>query len=417
MYFFYYFPVGLDIETRRTPAITLFLAAVSVTTFLLYRYLPYEYGWRLARMIFYPSDPSVRTSFTYVFLHAGYLHLIGNIVYLLLFGRVIEDRFGPGRFFLIFVFSAMAGVWSHLVLTSIFSPQYLGYGILGASGATSGLLGAFMARFYFSRIRVAYWVFMPLQGVNRAGRKYLPGFLAVALWMVFQGVFAVVQFGIEGVQVAYSVHIGGFACGFLLASAFGAKAGARAERRLVKARRYFRESNWFAAQGEYINYLELSHEDAGVHAEAARAFLCSGEKGRATYHFTEAITGFMKILERGEAETVFAEAMRSVSGFSLQEKAQLDLAFGAERSLKYNCALSAYRNFIEGYPASNEVPFVLLRMAGIHEKRFNRPADAILCYKKLIEEYPEDSWADFARSEMDRLKDRVVTLEALCNNN
>jgi len=413
VYFFYYFPVGFDIKTRRVPVITIFLSLVSVITFLFYRYLPYTQAWKLTALIYYPLNPSLTTSFTHVFMHAGYIHLIGNIVYLLVFGKVIEDRFGPGRFFLIFAFSAAIGVWFHTILTGIFSPQYLGYGIVGASGATSGLLGAFMARFYFSRIRVAYWIFMPLQGVNRVGRQFVPGWMAIAFWILFQGVHSIMQFGVEGVQVAYSVHIGGFACGYLLAIAFGARRSARSESILSKARRHFKKSEWFAAQGEYINYLDQKPDDAVIYAETARAFLCTMETRQARGYYMKAVTENLRSSDRGAAEAVFAEAMRAIPGFSLPEPVHLDLAFSSERSLKYNTAMSAYKNFTARYPQSTETPFILLRMAGIHERRFHRYSDAYSCYKKLVREHPADTWADYARSEIERLIGMRVVSEPL----
>lgn len=376
---------------------------MSVITFLAYRYMPFQYSWRLTALVFYPSNPSLATAFTHIFMHAGYLHLIGNIVYLFVFGKAVEDRFGPGRFFLIFSLSAAAGVWFHTVLTGILSPQYLGYGIVGASGATSGLLGAFIARFYFCRIRVAYWIFMPLQGVNKAGRSMVPGWMAIAFWILFQSVQSVMQFGVEGMQVAYSVHIGGFVCGYLLAVLFGARQNAVFESMLSKARRHFEKSEWFAAQGEYINYLDRRPEDADIYTEAARAFLCTMETGQAKYYYKEAITGHLRSSDRGAAESVFIEAMRSIPGFSLQKSTHLDLTFGLERSLKYHTAMTAYNNFKTRYPLSSEIPFILLRMAGIHERRFSRYSDAYSCYTRLVDDYPEDNWADYARSEIERL--------------
>ncbi len=384
---------------------------MSVVTFLAYRYLPFQYSWRLTALIFYPLAPSLATSFTHIFMHAGYIHLIGNIVYLYVFGRAIEDRFGPARFFIIFSISAVVGVYFHAIMTALISPEYLGMGIVGASGATSGLLGAFIARFYFSRIRVAYWIFMPLQGINKAGRSLVPGWMAVAFWILFQSVYSVIQFGVEGMQVAYSVHIGGFVTGYLIALGFGARRGARYESMLAKARGHFQKSEWFAAQGEYINYLDERPDDAGVYAETARAFMCTMDTGQAKYYYKAGISTHLHQSDRGSAEKVFVEAMRSIPGFTLQKCDHLDLAFGLERSLKYHTAMIAYDNFRTRYPLSEEVPFILLRMAGINERRFGRYSDAYSCYTRLVEDHPEDSWSDFARSEIDRLTGMGVVPE------
>lgn len=403
MYFFYYIPVGLDIRAGRRAAITYFLSAVFVILFFIYRYRPVGPWWNLFNLTFQPLSPNIFQALTHGFLHGGYFHLAGNLVYLVIFGRGLESRYGPVRFLAVCLGSAVAGAYAHTVLTGLLAPEYLGYGVIGASGMTSGLLGLFMVRFYYSRITLAYWVFLPLQGINRAGRSHLPVICAVLLWALLQCVQAVLQFGIAGVRVAYSVHVGGFAVGILLALILGAPAAARLERHLVKARRYFERADWFASQGEYINYLAGAPSDAEVHAEAARVFMCTLEAWRASFHYREAVKLLVGNGERGRAEKIFVEAVRVVPSFSLPAKLHLDVACGMERALKFNSALDAYRRFLECYPASPEAPFVLLRMAGILERRQSRPAEALGCYQGLVVGYPADSWVDFARSQIDRL--------------
>ena len=116
----------------------------------------------------------------------------------------------------------------------------------------------------------------------------------------------------------------------------------------------------------------------------------------------------MEAGRRGEAEDVLVEAMRSIEGFTLEERLHLDLAFGLERSMKFASALVAYGNFIRRYPFSADTPFILLRMAGIEERRMDRPERAVECYGRIVKYYPEDSWADFAEGEMWRLERRPV---------
>jgi membrane associated rhomboid family serine protease len=403
LYFFYYFPTGLDVRSRRTPVITYFLAAMCVILFIFYKYGPVSRVWNLSNLIFLPSRPMLLTSLSYVFLHTGWMHLIGNMVYLVIFGRALEDRYGPGKFFAIFALTAVAGAWAHAWLVSAFAPRFLVYGVIGASGATSGLLGAFMVRLYYARIEVAYWVFMPLQAVNRAGRKFIPGVIAVIAWFAYQGAYAAIQYGMDSAGVAYGVHVGGFAAGIALALMFGSLSEARAEKRLAKARRAFSKSQFFAAQAEYLEYLERRPGDADVHAETARTCLCSGEKGLARKHFSEAVSRLIGEGRRGEAEEVFAAAMRSINGFTLDEREHFSMATGLERSMKYDLALKAYENFQLRYPFSTDIPFILLRMAGIHERRMGCPEKAAECYERIVEEYPEDDWAEFADRETWRL--------------
>jgi len=95
--------------------------------------------------------------------------------------------------------------------------------------------------------------------------------------------------------------------------------------------------------------------------------------------------------------------MRSIDGFTLGEKLHLDLAYGLERSMKYGLSLTAYENFVARYPFSSDTPFILLRMAGIHERRMDRSGRAVECYERLVKHYPDDSWAEYAESEIWRL--------------
>jgi membrane associated rhomboid family serine protease len=403
LYFFYYYPVGLDIRPSRKPVITYFLASMCVILFILYKYGPNGRLWNLSNLIFLPSAPMLVTSLSYVFLHTGWMHLLGNMVYLVIFGRALEDRYGPGRFFALFALSAIAGAWMHTWLVNLLSPRFLVYGVIGASGATSGLLGAFVVRLYYSRIEVAYWVFMPLQGFTRAGRRFVPSIVAVICWFAYQGIYATVQYGMDSAGVAYGVHIGGFGAGVVLALIFGSLPAARAEKLLVNARRAFSEARFLAARADYLEYLDKRPNDPRVHAETARACLCGDGDGPARFHYSQAVSVCLEEGERGEAEELLTEAMRSIRGFTLEDRLHLDIAFGMERSMKFASSLAAYENYSLRYPFSPDTPFILLRMAGIHERRMNRPDKALECYEKIVRYYPDDSWADYADSEIIRL--------------
>jgi membrane associated rhomboid family serine protease len=402
MYFFYYIPVGLDIRRVRRGSVTLFLIAVCTGVFLLQRFLPSSAGFRAVNLLFRPENPNLATALSHAFFHAGWVHLAGNMLYLFLFGRALEDRFGPGRFFMIFAFSAVAGAYTHLFLVRLWNPDMLRVAVGGASGATSGLLGAFLVRFYFARIRVAYWVFMPLQGVNRAGRKFVPAYIAVAAWFVYQAVYALVQFHSGTVSVAYGVHVGGFLCGIISALAIGASSEAAGEKYLVQARRYFRRSKWYAAQGRYINYLKREPGDLVARAELARSYVCAGDFGSAQEHFGRAVMMHLERGERDSAEDLLFQAIKCVRGFRLDEDDFLDLAFGLERNMKFRRAAEAYRHFLHIYPVSGQGSFVLLRLAALQRDRLGDPGEALDTYRRIVNDFSESEWVDFARMELEK---------------
>jgi hypothetical protein len=252
---------------------------------------------------------------------------------------------------------------------------------------------------------------MPLQGINRAGRTHVPVFFAVALWILLQTANALLQFGGGFSGVAYALHIGGFAAGFVLVVLFGGLPAARAERNLARARRYFEDSNWFGAQGEYVNYLDQRPRDAAAHAEAARAFVCGRQPGPARLHYRDSVRLLLDGGDRSGAEAVFTEAMKQVADFTLDEPTHLNLACGMERTLKFHAAHMAYEHFVRVYPDSCDASFILLRMAGLLERRFLRRDEAYDCYRRIVESYSNDTWIDYARSEMARLEAETAVLE------
>ncbi|MDH3214906.1 MAG: rhomboid family intramembrane serine protease [Candidatus Krumholzibacteria bacterium] len=402
MYFFYYVPVGINAELRRFPAMTAAYTLICVAVFVLVRYLPRLVDVDFDRLIYVPAEPELVTAVGAAFLHYGYLHLLGNVIYLVLFGRYVEDRMGPALFAVVFLSSAAIGNY----LQGVFNIQILDdstLGIIGASGAVSGLLGAFSVRFVRSKLRIAYWAFMPLQAYTRAGTAEVPAVLAIALWFVLQIVRGLVQTGGGEAQVAHVTHIGGFLWGFLLAIIFGQYGQGKIESLLRRGHRYLQKGEPYAAQGAFIRYLTYCPQDGRVYASLARAMVFSGNEQGAQKSYRKACEMLLDQQQRGECESLFQEALRGYSGFVLGSDHHLNLAFGLERNLKPELAVSAYENFEERYPLHAEAPFALLRAAGLYLHMFSNPVKAGHCYQRLIEKYPDDQWFDFAREQIRQL--------------
>ena len=148
--------------------------------------------------------PALFTLITYAFLHGGVMHLAGNMVYLWVFGDNIEDSMGHKRYLLFFALCAALAALTHLLIDpSSRTPT------IGASGAVSGVLGAYLVLFPRARVVIPI-IFFPV---------YLPAWLLLILWFGFQ-VFS--AFG-EGGGVAWWAHIGGFVAGALLIVPFRRK--------------------------------------------------------------------------------------------------------------------------------------------------------------------------------------------------
>ena len=146
---------------------------------------------------------------TSMFLHGGFLHIAGNMLFLWIFGNNVEDRLGRVRFLLFYLLCGLAATYAQAVVSPS-SPQPM----IGASGAIAGVLGAYIVMFPRARVRTLFlFFFITIFDV--------PAVVLLGLWFamqILQGVGSVT--GRAGDQVAYMAHVGGFVAGVVLLYAF-----------------------------------------------------------------------------------------------------------------------------------------------------------------------------------------------------
>jgi membrane associated rhomboid family serine protease/Tfp pilus assembly protein PilF len=400
MYFFYYLPIGIDAETRRFPWATLVFSAGCVAVFVANRFFPRELPFSFSEWIYFPGFSGIITTLSAAFLHYDYFHIVSNLVYLVLFGRYLEDRVGTLRFAVLFAGAAMIG---NLAQGSFnLNALHTNAGIVGASGAVSGLMGAFLVRLRYHNVRVAYWVFAPLMAVNRGGRAEMHVVFAMAVWVLIQAVRGLVQLEGAAANVAYVTHMAGFGFGVAAMMATGGWWTGGVEGHLVKAKRYLRRGEYYGAQDELARYAKARPFDGEAHAALARASLPCGDRAGAHIAYRTACERLLASSQRGKAEAVFTEASRAYDNFVLGAEAHLDLAFGLERNLKPMVALKAYECFVRVYGDHTEAAFALLRAANLHA-RAGRIDQARFCYEQLVARYPASEWVEFAAEHARRL--------------
>ena len=212
-------PIGDDDSSRRiVPVVTYILIALNVLFFLVelsggdafvmkWAFVPSRF---LANM-----GGEFLTLFTSMFMHGGWLHLGGNMLYLWIFGDNVEDRFGHLGYLIFYLLCGLAATALQLAFSlSSNIPN------LGASGAIAGVLGAAYI-LLFPRTRVSV-----LQGTRVIP---VPALIVIGFWFVlqlFSGIGSIASAADTG-GVAYMAHVGGFVAGFLLAFLFGGNTRAR----------------------------------------------------------------------------------------------------------------------------------------------------------------------------------------------
>ncbi|HEX2694417.1 MAG TPA: rhomboid family intramembrane serine protease [Acidobacteriota bacterium] len=213
------FPIGDDDTARRTvPLVTYALVALNVLFF----FVELSGGDAfIAKWAFVPSrflaDPfgGFLTLFTSMFMHAGWVHLGGNMLYLWIFGDNVEDRFGHIKFIIFYLLCGLAATFAQLAFSHGSKVPNL-----GASGAIAGVLGAYILLFPKGRVRV-------LQGQQVV---QVPALIVIGMWIVlqfFSGIGSIANASQTG-GVAYMAHIGGFLAGFALTFLFRGSRGAQA---------------------------------------------------------------------------------------------------------------------------------------------------------------------------------------------
>jgi membrane associated rhomboid family serine protease len=214
-------PIGDNIPSRSFPFVTIGLIAVNIVVFIYelslgprlpalvntYALIPQQVT--LTALFTDPGDLSNRF-FGSTFLHGGWLHLGGNMLYLWIFGDNVEDRFGH-FWFLVFYF--VAGFFA--MAAHVWSDPLSSQPVIGASGAIAGVLGAYLVMFPGARVFIVIplLLFFPVISV--------PAIIVLGFWF-FQQLFNVVGALNEagGSNVAWWAHIGGFAAGMILVRLF-----------------------------------------------------------------------------------------------------------------------------------------------------------------------------------------------------
>jgi membrane associated rhomboid family serine protease len=187
------FPIGDDIPSKRSPILMWVFIILSSIIFLIQdEYITRNFGFVPVRFWF--SGEWVQT-LTYMFLHGNLIHILGNMYYLYIFGDNVEDELGRFGFLLLYITAGVMGALFH----AIFYP-YSHIPLVGASGAISGILSAYMIM--FPNAGIYTYIFWYLVKV--------PAYFFIGFWILMNYIYAIS--GIE-TGIAWWAHIGGFVAG------------------------------------------------------------------------------------------------------------------------------------------------------------------------------------------------------------
>jgi membrane associated rhomboid family serine protease len=160
--------------------------------------------------------PIYLTILTSMFMHGGFLHIAGNMLFLWIFGNNVEDSMGSLRFLIFYLICGIAAALTQTFVTMTFSPGAADIPNLGASGAIAGVLGAYLVLFPSARVKtlLILGIFLSM--------TWVPAIVVLGLWFVLQFLQGVGSLGGGEAQggVAVWAHVGGFVVGMILVKLF-----------------------------------------------------------------------------------------------------------------------------------------------------------------------------------------------------
>jgi membrane associated rhomboid family serine protease len=210
------FPIKVTQPSYSKPIVTGLLIVANVLVFLHEFWLemvdPYSLNHFMTLYSLRPAYFHFSNIFTSMFVHANWIHVIGNMLFLWVFGDNVEDILGHGKYLLFYLLCGMAAAMTQMAID-----PFSRVPMVGASGAIAGVMGAYLVKFPRSRVVMLFWLFFFFT-------FDLPAWFMLIYWFALQfvsGVGSITEASQGG--TAFFAHVGGFVAGIVLVNVMGAR--------------------------------------------------------------------------------------------------------------------------------------------------------------------------------------------------
>jgi membrane associated rhomboid family serine protease len=215
-------PVGVEYSARRYPVVTFTIMGVNVAIYLVSLVAFFMTGgdsdeWIIENFWLTPANSVGYTYLTSLFVHEGFFHLLGNMIYLFLFGSCVEDIIGRWKYLVFYLIGGLAADFTHILATPEGFASDIPLG--GASGAVSACIGAYVLLLHRTKIEFKYIVFIGFRFF--VGEFFLAAWLVISFWFLKDLAFAILTAmrDASGGGVAFAAHVGGFVAGMAMIGA------------------------------------------------------------------------------------------------------------------------------------------------------------------------------------------------------
>ncbi len=383
-------PYSVDRKLAAIPYVSYTLAGLNVAIYLacvamgadLYERVVY-WGGVVA------GDLRLHSLLTMHFIHdaPSPMHVAGNMLFLLLFGRHVEDVMGRVWFVLLYIFGGVAAAMIQTLSVFLFDRGGMDAPLIGASGAIAALMGVFAVRFYRTKIKVFWMVgIWPIFG--RAGVWRPTSLLALGLWGGWELVQALFALGVPDVQeaggVAHWAHLGGLAFGAVIAVGAGMHRQAQEMYTLKDAYELFRNGQMKRSADCFTELLREAPDDPNMRHKLAVALELTQHKARALPQYAKAIELYSGRGNVADAARVFRRVGRDpwIAQHLDAEVSWLVADYLAEQGETQE-AVAAFAALAQAQPGKPPAENAAVRCGDLLLTRLNQPARALEWYRTV----------------------------------
>lgn len=336
---------------------------------------------RLLQLI--PERFTAWSLLTSCFLHVNTAHLLGNLLWLLLFGSMVELAVRRYEYLLVLLCGGIVASAMQTAVVLASHPERAGSPIVGASGMVAAVIGTFAVRFFAVDVRI--------------GKTSIPGLWIIMLWLIPQlaGAVRTLMEGSLG-TVGYWGHLGGFIAGLTLAMSLRmTRAGARSYllQQLLQAQA---RSDLLEALRIAEGWCQMEPDSVQAHLTAARMAQSAGDESLSLKHYQQALTLCEMQNDTRAGVDIFLETHQHLQACPLPREMCLRWSLRAAQAGHYQEALASLQQLAEIAIGTPEGENALLQSARITLQHLHQPDKAIALLQRFLERYPHSSSTAYA---------------------
>lgn len=370
-----------------------------------------------------------------MFLHGSFVHIFGNMLFLWVFGRAVEDSLGRSVYLGAYLLCGVAATLLHHIMTQLFDPAGMMVPSLGASGAIAGVMGLFAPRFYRTPVRVFYVTILAavvaffaliivggimafltgdivasgaltlglvFAGFYYFGRTWAWGTTKVmAIWFlgfyitlndIYPVVKALASGRDTGDGTAHWAHIGGLLMGVLYAFMIGAQKEGQQEFMLEDAMKAYDRGDCAGTITYAQNVLEREPNNGQAYELIAKSHLQQNNEEEALDHFELAIQHHLRAGNRDAAAAAYLVAINKYPSFILPPPMQAAVGNQMAKNADFKNAAETLVKIPYTFPDAPEGEVALLRASQLYIERLNEPQTGLQLLQHFWQTFPESQW-------------------------